>query len=100
MKLFSESYSGLEYDYKGLIHVYEHLGDSVQKSKFAARLHEWTKLKSLHVPDLIGTELYKVIDTVPIGTIINIFEPLHKATAEKYCKKENSNDLPLQSCSV
>ena len=74
MKLFSESYSGLEYDYRGLIHVYEHLNDRTQADKFNKKLTEWTKLRSQCVPDSVGPDFYRVLSPAPIDNVRIIFE--------------------------
>ena len=73
LKLFSESYSGLEYDYRGLIHVYEHLGDEELWLKYSNKLQKWHTLRRKCVCNVIGLDFYKVIDAQPIEDILNKF---------------------------
>lgn len=44
--MFGQTYSGLEYDYRGLLHVYEELHDNVNYVKFCDILDEWRILRS------------------------------------------------------
>lgn len=46
LRLFGQTYSGLEYDYRGLLHVYEELHDNVNYIKFCDVLDEWRILRS------------------------------------------------------
>lgn len=46
LKLFGQTYSGLEYDYRGLLHVYEELHDDANFLKFNDILDEWRILRS------------------------------------------------------
>jgi hypothetical protein len=46
LKLFGQTYSGLEYDYRGLLHVYEELHDEDNYVKFCDVLDEWRILRS------------------------------------------------------
>lgn len=45
LKLFSSSYSGLEYDYRGLIHVYECLENHERMNEYTGKLSEWKVLR-------------------------------------------------------
>ena len=40
-KLFGPSYSGLEYDYRGLIHVYHNTGNFEKFIEYQEILHQW-----------------------------------------------------------
>jgi tetratricopeptide (TPR) repeat protein len=46
LRLFGHTYSGLEYDYRGLLHVYEELQDHEKYLKFCDILDEWRILRS------------------------------------------------------
>lgn len=46
LKLFGQTYSGLEYDYRGLLHVYEELHDNDNFVKYCDILDEWRILRS------------------------------------------------------
>lgn len=41
MKLFGESYSGLEYDYKGLCNVYNNLSETDKLLEYSQVLETW-----------------------------------------------------------
>ncbi|CAL1269613.1 unnamed protein product [Larinioides sclopetarius] len=45
LKQFGSGYSGLEYDYRGLLSVYSALGDAVNVSKLHADLSDWKLLR-------------------------------------------------------
>ncbi|EDX01021.1 amyloid protein-binding protein 2 [Drosophila yakuba] len=45
LRLFGHSYSGLEYDYLGLCHVYEALHDFEKYLKYAHKLENWQMLR-------------------------------------------------------
>lgn len=59
LRLFGESYSGLEYDYRGLIHIYEITGDQVRYDQYSNILEEWRMLRedNLGVRNNFPTEL-------------------------------------------
>lgn len=48
LKLFSETYSGLEYDYRGLVHVYDSLGEIENKDDYLHIIARWKLLRQEH----------------------------------------------------
>lgn len=50
LMLFGELYSGLEYDYRGLVHVYSELHDYHNMSKYMRIMREWKTKREYHVP--------------------------------------------------
>ena len=44
-KLFGDSYSGLEYDYRGLLRLYQNKGNAQKAAEYNAVLHEWNLLR-------------------------------------------------------
>lgn len=44
--LFGKTYSGLEYDYRGLLNVYEQINDNENYLKFSDILDEWRTMRS------------------------------------------------------
>lgn len=46
LRLFGQTYSGLEYDYRGLLHVYEQTNDNENYIKFCDILDEWRIMRS------------------------------------------------------
>lgn len=45
LRLFGESYSGLEYDYRGLCHIYELLHDMDKYLEYSRILDNWRNLR-------------------------------------------------------
>lgn len=45
LRLFGESYSGLEYDYRGLCHIYELLNDLDKYIEYSRILDNWRNLR-------------------------------------------------------
>lgn len=45
LRLFGESYSGLEYDYKGLCNVYEFLNDAERYLEYSQVLETWRMIR-------------------------------------------------------
>lgn len=45
LRLFGESYSGLEYDYRGLCHIYELLNDLDKYLEYSRILDNWRNLR-------------------------------------------------------
>lgn len=46
LRLFGKCYSGLEYDYRGLCHVYEKLNLPVEYTRFEQTLETWRVLRN------------------------------------------------------
>jgi hypothetical protein len=59
-KLFGQGYSGLEYDYRGLLHVYHELNEAQKVADYSRVLHRWKVLRDqqsrFEVPPLDPTE--------------------------------------------
>lgn len=49
LKLFGKSYSGLEYDYRGLLHVYTKLDEHEKVMEYQTALNNWKVLRFEHV---------------------------------------------------
>lgn len=47
-KLFGKSYSGLEYDYRGLVHVYTKLDNFEKIMEYMDALNHWKELRDQH----------------------------------------------------
>lgn len=45
LKLFGKTYSGLEYDYRGLLHVYTELKDTDKMLEYYYTLSDWKELR-------------------------------------------------------
>ncbi|KAK2576022.1 hypothetical protein KPH14_007374 [Odynerus spinipes] len=48
LKLFGKSYSGLEYDYRGLLHVYTKLDERDKVLEYMDTLNHWKELRDKH----------------------------------------------------
>jgi len=48
LKLFGKSYSGLEYDYRGLLHVYNKLDQFDKILEYTETLNHWKELRDKH----------------------------------------------------
>ena len=49
-KLFGDGYSGLEYDYRGLLRLYNAKGNTQKAADYSSILHEWNVLRDrIHV---------------------------------------------------
>ncbi|XP_072757625.1 amyloid protein-binding protein 2 [Anoplolepis gracilipes] len=48
LKLFGQSYSGLEYDYRGLLHVYNKLDEYEKILEYTDTLNHWRELRDQH----------------------------------------------------
>lgn len=52
LKLFGESYSGLEYDYRGLMHVYSNLGIVDKVADLLTIMNLWKELRQAQEMEL------------------------------------------------
>jgi len=49
-KLFGDGYSGLEYDYRGLLRLYNARGNTEKADEYSSILHDWNVLRDrIHV---------------------------------------------------
>lgn len=72
LKLFGKSYSGLEYDYRGLLHVYTRLNEHPKVLEYTDTLNRWKELRDKHAQsEDPPIDLQK--RPQPIGDVINIF---------------------------
>ncbi|KAK6637218.1 hypothetical protein RUM44_007632 [Polyplax serrata] len=75
IKLFGKGYSGLEYDYRGMIHVFTHLDDPQKVAEYSYLLNSWKVLREYQLwknntdaimthepPSPIGQILLAVLD--------------------------------------
>ncbi|KAK9888109.1 hypothetical protein WA026_000384 [Henosepilachna vigintioctopunctata] len=67
VNLFGEAYSGLEYDYRGITHVYVKLGDTDNVLLYKQKMREWRRLR-----EQIKTEV-KNEEVLPLNEIIQTF---------------------------
>lgn len=71
-KLFGQGYSGLEYDYRGLLHVYTQLQEVQKVADYTRVLHRWKMLRDqqsrFEIPPLDPTEHPR-----PVQDVVNSF---------------------------
>ncbi|KAL3274086.1 hypothetical protein HHI36_015503 [Cryptolaemus montrouzieri] len=67
VNLFGETYSGLEYDYRGITHVYMKLADTENVLLYKRKMREWKKLR-----EQIRTEI-KNEEVLPLQEIVDTF---------------------------
>ncbi|CAH0563319.1 unnamed protein product [Brassicogethes aeneus] len=67
LNLFGESYSGLEYDYRGLINVYSTLCDVHSMNLYSQKMREWRDIRSKIKP------VAEKEQTLPLGEIVDKF---------------------------
>ncbi|XP_016948733.1 amyloid protein-binding protein 2 [Drosophila biarmipes] len=90
LRLFGHSYSGLEYDYLGLCHVYETLHDFEKYLKYAHTLENWQMLR--------GQNLTQNKSSYPaIEVDFSIEEVRSKFFNMCVCKNSPTRSAPLES---
>lgn len=71
-RLFGKTYSGLEYDYRGLLNIYLELGEHDKFVEYTNELHEWQLLRERRAESSDST-IHKQEDPQPIQDVINKF---------------------------
>ncbi|XP_011860542.1 PREDICTED: amyloid protein-binding protein 2-like [Vollenhovia emeryi] len=72
LKLFGKGYSGLEYDYRGLLHVYNKLDDYEKISEYTDILNHWKELRDKHAQsEEPPIDVQK--RPQPIANVMNVF---------------------------
>jgi len=72
VKLFGPSYSGLEYDYRGLIQVYQATNSSDKLSKYNSILGNWSILKDAKDSEEVDRQnVLEVTSNLPLAELIN-----------------------------
>ncbi|XP_024877591.1 amyloid protein-binding protein 2 [Temnothorax curvispinosus] len=72
LKLFGKGYSGLEYDYRGLLHVYNKLDDYEKILEYTDILNHWKELRDKHAQsEEPPIDVQK--RPQPIANVMNVF---------------------------
>ena len=101
LRLFGPSYSGLEYDYRGLIRVYEQTGDVSNFARYIMLLRSWKELKDAkdtteeNHPES-SMVLTKQATSRPHHQILLMMEQLLLASSER---SNSTNEIPKSSSS-
>lgn len=68
-KLFGDGYSGLEYDYRGLMRLYQNEGDFVSMEKYRQVLQEWSQIRDVH-----NSKDEKPLDFAPLLKLLDMIQ--------------------------
>ncbi|CAG9773685.1 unnamed protein product [Ceutorhynchus assimilis] len=94
LKIFGPSYSGLEYDYRGLLHIYEKLAKPLKFHYWSTKLREWKvlreKRKCLDVDLILEDNPPDKIDLLEPKEILKNF---HEFEEQQQQLKENGAKL-------
>lgn len=97
-RLFGKSYSGLEYDYRGLIRVYEETGDITNVYKYLNLLQEWEELKQRRENNQTWQESSKT-HSRPIQQIIQMADLSNDKIATTSCNQSLTAPAPTTGSS-
>merc|ERR1712008_36654 len=91
LRLFGPAYSGLEYDYRGLIRIYEETADFENVYKYISMLRDWKELKNARETDS-NHELFYTTTTarIPLTKILQSIT----STNSTYSKSPSENSSP------
>lgn len=77
--LFGPAYSGLEYDYRGLIRVYSALHEHEKVTEFVGELHNWKTLRDRAAQRHALSHV--IVDPIPDSSVQFIKDFLNNMTA-------------------
>uniref|UniRef100_A0A914ZZ16 Amyloid protein-binding protein 2 n=1 Tax=Parascaris univalens TaxID=6257 RepID=A0A914ZZ16_PARUN len=95
LKMFGESFTGLEYDYRGLLRVYGKLGDTEQADIYRMKLMDWEFARNRSLAEE-STGTWAEIPTEPIETASDVARECLEALSATGFINEN----PLESSSM
>lgn len=73
LKLFGAGYSGLEYDYRGLLRVYLTMGKHEKYLEYNNILREWKVTRDLNAQEIEATSLPPNMRLIPPERILREF---------------------------
>jgi hypothetical protein len=79
VNLFGEAYSGLEYDYRGLLRVYLNLSNQPKTVEYMQVIHRWKHLRDNFNNDLEDASLFTTIhrlDLMDPKTLLAAFQSI------------------------
>merc|ERR1712241_32693 len=74
LRLFGPAYSGLEYDYRGLIRVYEETGDWNNVYQYIYTLRDWKELKMARETESCENDVVTTKTARPIPQILKLID--------------------------
>jgi hypothetical protein len=88
LRLFGKAYSGLEYDYRGLLHVYEELCEETKYLRYCQILENWRLLRIENNENPVSLFYYLVA-----GGNTKILHGIHKYSAGENALKITVHNL-------
>ncbi|KAK0057214.1 amyloid protein-binding protein 2 [Biomphalaria pfeifferi] len=96
-QLFGEGYSGLEYDYRGLVRLYTQIGDFVQAAHYNDIINQWSVIRDSHNAREINPLEYEVTMTIPElveqvlrnHAVTNYSKADHKSDTKENCERSS-----------
>lgn len=73
LKLYGESYSGLEYDYKGLVHCYKELDELDKMAHYTLILNQWKVLRGQLSMQENRTDLEETGPLQPLSDLVDFY---------------------------
>ena len=61
-KLFGDGYSGLEYDYRGLLRLYRQVGNQAKAAEYAGILQQWNQIRDRN----------NAVEVKPLDFVVNV----------------------------
>lgn len=99
LKLFGERYSGLEYDYRGLVHVFTQLKRNDRAAHYTRLLQHWSGELHHHHP--AGTPVALSCVTTPCITDFNKTKKFNiRKIAGTYNQRHLLTEPIMQGCST
>uniref|UniRef100_A0A0K2TZ00 Amyloid protein-binding protein 2 n=1 Tax=Lepeophtheirus salmonis TaxID=72036 RepID=A0A0K2TZ00_LEPSM len=89
IKLFGPGYSGLEYDYRGIIRVYQEIEDWPNYFVYTYKLREWEELQGLRNHDEVTKACFSKGDPLPLSSIIQALDD--NGMEDSYCSSNVRN---------
>jgi len=87
LRLFGPAYSGLEYDYRGLIRVYEETQDYENVYKYIYMLRDWKDLKKARETESCESEVGSTRSARPINQILKEIDRQNIQNSQKVIDK-------------
>jgi len=69
--VFGSTYSGLQYDYRGLLNLYAKLGEYDKVGEYSLKLEQWSRLREQNVRDDFPTATRE--NPLPLAQVIKSF---------------------------
>lgn len=81
-RLFGDAYSGLEYDYRGLLQIYNLEGNHAKFEEYSRIFTQWKMLRDLKVANMSDRAISESQISQPVSKVINDFFSMQWVNAE------------------